>query len=1591
MNKRVFRLISSLCICMMVLAYLPIKGFADASPSAPENLRLTQVSGAQADIAWDAPANPVSGYHVYRDGTRIGTTNKTAYSDSAAEPATTYTYTVTAYGTVPVESAHSSGLEVITGQEYYVSPSGNDTSGNGSFENPWKTINFGFNILEPGDKLILRSGVYGPETYPGYGDVGDGNGNKCMGIPLQKKGTATKPYVIENHTGERPVLDQGYQGTGFNTAWGTAYVTIRGLEIRNCMWWGVGQQGNKTAEGVIVENCYIHHIRVHRGNNGGSVRPDKWEGGIIRNNYFAFSRMLNNEGVEVMNNNACNIILYDADNLTIAYNYFSDAYNAVYFKRPSSKESPVGTFFHHNIIDGIECFYGVAGAGSRPQVNQYNYCNLYLNTGIEFKSYETIPQSGPLFVYNNIFHNGYIRFNQPKDISFYNNIFYKQTSNRFCPAIMEYNNMSGYSYKVGLTLWDYNNYYQQNYFSFNFDSSTEQRFNTLDDWKSAMQTKYNSTMESHSKAEDPLFIDAENPDVLKRSYALSEQSCAAGSGKDGQNMGVYPSGNTTGNDRLGPDWSLPDIDLPAAPVVSGITNGQTYTTDVSPTWADVKGTTSSAALSKNGESAVSYTKGTAITENGSYTLVVTATKTVNELTASTTVHFIISKPQTPVINEPNWPLKVLSWDINKAYPGVNYEYRLGIQGGKYPYSFKLVTAPAGMKIHQNTGLITWNPEAESENNSVSIEITDQNGNKITHTYTLDVTKSDFCFVAPNGNDSNPGTEGSPWATLEHAIKSATNSKYIYVKEGTYPVNMAIGNNDCGKLLAYPEHEATLVGRFSLRGTGDYIFQGFNLDTNSNRWFFSVDCGYLANLIVRKNDMFNIDDESMENPAFLFFWDSSKKPIQGEEHYKNIIVQENMFHDLRNPNFHGASATLYDVQDMIYEDNIAYDIDGCGVNDKDDGFRNTFRNNRFYACKYAISLANQYSQGSIDVSHNLVYDCDCAIRIGSQPGYLKDVYVHHNTFIGSIFFGSVLSKNPDCSNINIYNNIVGNGVAYPYQFSPMKVMDGETAYHYEYPTYVQEPSDETVRFDRNLIWAKSENDVSGYSWGIPKMSLTDWHHALYDLSGILANPGLDAQYSLAGTSEFFGSYGRDNEFVELLNAQSPQVPGIPTGMTANAISDTAISLGWSASSGATGYKIYRDNILIASQAGLSYSDTDLSPATPYSYSVAAYNKAGTSETCASVSATTKPGSTPTTSPSPTPTLSPGPTPTTNPEPTPTTKPEAIPITTPSQTLPTTQAPTPTRAPSPTPTVTPITDSTGESINSIPPAEDLITTDYPEMVRLLEHLYKNADIRDNRLNPTYGAMMKREQIINLTTGYQENLRGLAKLAFYDIRGDEWYASHIPLSVYRKFIKGFPDRTFKGSNLVTRAEVLTMLARFNSSEGLIRQKAEQDVQTWIRFAEQIGNDWYTHYVVAAKDGLVYPDLYTKQTILQPMTRGEVIYALANFLWGEDIREGGKYHNIAVANETPAFNDTMKTITISNPDAGNIGPKSYSWYKQLVLAAENPKAGVPMDFYPAIICLKNKGILLGNNGDSKWQDPITRAEVLALFERLAKVWGEE
>lgn len=92
---------------------------------------------------------------------------------------------------------------------------------------------------------------------------------------------------------------------------------------------------------------------------------------------------------------------------------------------------------------------------------------------------------------------------------------------------------------------------------------------------------------------------------------------------------------------------------------------------------------------------------------------------------------------------------------------------------------------------------------------------------------------------------------------------------------------------------------------------------------------------------------------------------------------------------------------------------------------------------------------------------------------------------------------------------------------------------------------------------------------------------------------------------------------------LLDSQSPSVPG---GLTATPISTSAINLNWSPSTddvGVTGYKIYRNGVLLTGLGGVtSYSDTKLTAATTYSYTVSACDAAGNcSAQSLAVSATT----------------------------------------------------------------------------------------------------------------------------------------------------------------------------------------------------------------------------------------------------------------------------------------------------------------------------------------------------------------------------------
>ncbi len=89
------------------------------------------------------------------------------------------------------------------------------------------------------------------------------------------------------------------------------------------------------------------------------------------------------------------------------------------------------------------------------------------------------------------------------------------------------------------------------------------------------------------------------------------------------------------------------------------------------------------------------------------------------------------------------------------------------------------------------------------------------------------------------------------------------------------------------------------------------------------------------------------------------------------------------------------------------------------------------------------------------------------------------------------------------------------------------------------------------------------------------------------------------------------------------------PSTPTGVTVTATTSSSVSLSWTASTdntAVTGYDVYRDGTLAGTTATTSFTDTGLSAATKYAYTVKAVDGAGNvSAASSAVTATTQQGS------------------------------------------------------------------------------------------------------------------------------------------------------------------------------------------------------------------------------------------------------------------------------------------------------------------------------------------------------------------------------
>jgi len=140
---------------------------------------------------------------------------------------------------------------------YFVSPTGNDVSGDGSITKSWYTLNKAWTVIKAGDIIYMRGGSYNYSTTQTL---------------TNKNGTSTNLIKILAYESELPIINApptfAYQN-GLSIV-NCSYVHIKGIEITGF----VQKLGDRWYNGIWTEdvnNCIFEKLNIHHNCFGMSL------------------------------------------------------------------------------------------------------------------------------------------------------------------------------------------------------------------------------------------------------------------------------------------------------------------------------------------------------------------------------------------------------------------------------------------------------------------------------------------------------------------------------------------------------------------------------------------------------------------------------------------------------------------------------------------------------------------------------------------------------------------------------------------------------------------------------------------------------------------------------------------------------------------------------------------------------------------------------------------------------------------------------------------------------------------------------------------------------------------------------------------------------------------------------------------------------------------------------------------------------------------------------------------------------------------------------------------------------------------------
>ncbi|MGB7436355.1 MAG: putative Ig domain-containing protein [Candidatus Acidiferrum sp.] len=486
-------------------------------------------------------------------------------------------------------------------------------------------------------------------------------------------------------------------------------------------------------------------------------------------------------------------------------------------------------------------------------------------------------------------------------------------------------------------------------------------------------------------------------------------------------------------------------------------------------------------------------------------------------------------------------VSITTTTLPAATVNIAYSQQLSATGGSGSYTWTLTTAVAGFSL-SNSGLLTGTPTSTTTL-SFAVKVIDSTNNSNSAAATLALTvnatssSGSIYYVSPSGSDSNPGTQLSPWKTIQHAADSVQAGDTVYVMAGTYNESVTIavsGSAASGPVTfqSYPGQTATVDGTglsvsgdntqglFSIEDESYVTISGFviqNYTTSSSSatpagiWI----TGSGSNVQLLNNVIHNIATTSeASGNAFGIAVYGSEAPASID----SITISGNQVYDCKTGNSETVNVDG-NVTNFVISNNLIHDNDNIGIDAI--GFEGVSPDSAYdYARNGEISgntvynitainnpgEGNQYdadgiycdSCASVIIERNLSYQNDLNIEVASEHSghYATNVIVRNNlVYAGNsvgISIGGYASNVGGTQNCTIVNNTLygddtkntGSGEFQVQYYATNNIFENNIVYATSQALFINnytnsEPSPVTV--DYNLYYSSVSATSANFLW------------------------------------------------------------------------------------------------------------------------------------------------------------------------------------------------------------------------------------------------------------------------------------------------------------------------------------------------------------------------------------------------------------------------------------------------------------------------------------------------------------------------------